>query len=536
MDYRKVLRLHYVNKLSSREIAANCSCGKTSVNEFLRRFNECSELSYPLPEDVTNEFIGELLYKRPGVPAEQQLYRDFNEESVYKALARKGETLKHQWGMYNAVGIVDGKRPLSYRQYCRRYSEWLDSKKITFHIKRYPGINTELDFAGKTLCIHDRQNPSVTTKVTIFVATLSYSRFFYAEGMTLCDIRNWIRVNNNAFSYFGGVTQTVTPNNCKVAVTSNKDWIEPSMNKDFQAWAEHNGTVITPAKVKSPRWKPNVEGHVKLITMHILIDMEQMTFYSLEELNRVLWDKVRAENSRNFEGLSYSRSDVFNQEEKETLLPLPPSKFEYLERKTVKVAQDFSFVFDTVHYTMPRKYLKKELEIRAGENEIHVYNKAGDLVRIHKRSHTPKDWVVIPSDMPKEYADYGYWNVPYFLQKAAAVGPDTKTLIENVIQRFDFPVQSFRSCFGILRFAEKYSREALESCAHDAILAGRCNYTYVANTIASYSTEKVGNKEPVRPSVVTPTGHAAAVTGAYKDDDSRYTLQSLIERQKRGGM
>ena len=111
--------------------------------------------------------------------------------------------------------------------------------------------------------------------------------------------------------------------------------------------------------------------------------------------------------------------DLFRSEEMETLLPLPSNKFEYLERQTVKVSQDFSFIFDKVHYTMPRKYLKKELEVRASETDLYVYNLKGDLIRTHKRSYTPKSWVVIPSDMPKEYRDYGYWTVPYFSQSCS---------------------------------------------------------------------------------------------------------------------
>ena len=146
--------------------------------------------------------------------------------------------------------------------------------------------------------------------------------------------------------------------------------------------------------------------------MHILMDMEDMVFYSLDDLNRVLMEKVDVENRKSFEGLTYSRYDLFATEEKETLLPLPTNRFEYLERKTVKVAQDFSFTFDKIHYSMPRKYLRQELEIRAGEKEIYVYNKHGDLIRTHKRSYTPRDWVIIPSDMPAEYKDYGYWTVP----------------------------------------------------------------------------------------------------------------------------
>ena len=105
MDYKRVLRLHFVNHLSGREIAESCGdCSKTTVNEFLKRFRECPELTYPLSEDVTNEYIAGLLYKKSGIAADQLLYRDFNKEAVYKALARKGETLKHLWQKYNAIG------------------------------------------------------------------------------------------------------------------------------------------------------------------------------------------------------------------------------------------------------------------------------------------------------------------------------------------------------------------------------------------------------------------------------------------------
>lgn len=499
MDYKRVLRLHFVNHLSGREIAESCGdCSKTTVNEFLKRFRENPELSYPLPADVTDEYIESMLYKKPGVSADRLLYRDFNKEAVYKALTRKGETLKHLWQKYNAIGVVDGKKPMSYRQYCRRYSEWADSKQLTFHIQRYPGVNLELDYAGKQLYLHNRRDPEETTKVTIFIAALTYSDYFYAEGMTECDIRNWIRVNNNALAYFGGVTPTITPDNCKVAVARNKDWVSPVLNKDFQAWAEHNNTVLTPAKVKSPRWKPVVEGHVKIVTMHILMDMEDIVFYSLDDLNRVLMEKVDAENRKPFEGLTYSRYDLFTTEEK-------------------------------VHYSMPRKYLRQELEIRAGEKEIYVYNKQGDLIRTHKHSYTPKDWVIIPSDMPAEYKDYGYWTMPYFQQKASAIGPSTRALIDAVIRKYAYPVQSFRSCFGILRYAEKYSPEALERCCKDAVLAGKCNYSYICNTISTY------HREPSRSttSQSKPNEDASiAVSGTYKDDDSKYSLKDLLKRQE----
>ena len=294
-------------------------------------------------------------------------------------------------------------------------------------------------------------------------------------------------------------------------------------------------TVIQPAKVRSPRWKPNVEGHVRIIDMHILIDMEEMTFYSLEELNAVLWQKMEQENCENFQGMSHSRRDLFLTEEQDALLPLPQTVYEYMDRKQVKVGQDFSFVYDKVHYSMPRKYLRKTLEIRAGADKIYVYNEHGDLIRTHDRSYTPKSWVVIPSDMPKEYGDYGYWNKPYFLAKAERIGPNTKILIQNVIEKFDYPVQSFRNCHGILRFAEKYGNAALEECCGNAILYGKCSYTYISGTISMYAEPE---KTPIdrTGSSLKPLSHGedTAVTGIYKDDDEKYSLQSLLSRQKEG--
>ena len=226
MDYKRVLKLHFDNGFSGRTIAKNTGDGqRTAINDFLKRFKECDELNWPLSEEVTNEYIEALLYKKRGNIENDEFYRVFNEEEVHRKLAKKGETLLHLWKLYNAEGEVDGKRPLSYRQFCRRYANWLGNKNVTFHIQRYPGVNTELDFAGKTLWLHESRDPEAMAKVTIFVA----------------------------LKYFGGVTQTVTPDNCKVAVAKNKDWIDPSLNPEFQAWAAHNGTVVLPAKVRSPR-------------------------------------------------------------------------------------------------------------------------------------------------------------------------------------------------------------------------------------------------------------------------------------------
>ena len=72
-------------------------------------------------------------------------------------------------------------------------------------------------------------------------------------------------------------------------------------------------------------------------------------------------------------------------------------------------------------------------------------NKNSDLIQTQKRSYTPKDWVIIPPDMPAEYKDYGYRTVSCFQQKASAVGHSTRALIDAVIQKSTYLVQSFEA-------------------------------------------------------------------------------------------
>ena len=73
-----------MNGFSSRTIAESTGDGKTTVNEFLRRFRENDVLSWPLSDDVTNEQIGKLLYQKPGNVASDILYRGFDEETVHR--------------------------------------------------------------------------------------------------------------------------------------------------------------------------------------------------------------------------------------------------------------------------------------------------------------------------------------------------------------------------------------------------------------------------------------------------------------------
>jgi hypothetical protein len=57
LDYKDILTKRYVLRLSLREIAEQTGAGKSGVHDFLKAFEKCDELNFPLPPGITNAGI-----------------------------------------------------------------------------------------------------------------------------------------------------------------------------------------------------------------------------------------------------------------------------------------------------------------------------------------------------------------------------------------------------------------------------------------------------------------------------------------------
>mgnify|MGYP000955753495 CR=1 FL=1 len=62
LDYKNIIIKHYALSLSGSGIARQLGASKSGVNDFLRAFDKCESLSYPLPPGITNYGIAELVY------------------------------------------------------------------------------------------------------------------------------------------------------------------------------------------------------------------------------------------------------------------------------------------------------------------------------------------------------------------------------------------------------------------------------------------------------------------------------------------
>ena len=293
------------------------------------------------------------------------------------------------------------QKAYQYRQFCERYSKWCEENYETLHIGAVIGQKMEVDFAGKTFDLIDSLTGEIT-KIVVFVAVLPYSQYIYAEGMISTKEPQWIDVNNRAWDYFGGVPPIVVCDNCKQAVISNKDWIDPDLNQDYASWAEHNHTVILPAKVKKPKFKSSVENAVGILEKGFFHDLEENRYFSLRHFNHDLWEKLEELNHQNFKKKSYSRYDQWT-EEKHELMPLPSMHYEHVERKTAKVSSDFHIRFDNAYYSVDKAFLHKRVTVAANSDTVNIYSMQGKLIVTWPRATHRGEWKTDSKHLPANY-------------------------------------------------------------------------------------------------------------------------------------
>lgn len=513
LDYKDIIIKHYALSMSGSEIARQTGFSKSGVNDFLRAFKRCEDLSYPLPAGITNYGIALKVYGSvPGSGGRNENIELPDYEDAAKLMAtRKNMTLMFLWNRYKKKCEEEGVRFYQYSQYCELYNKWCEENYETAHFDAVIAQKMEVDFAGQTFSMTDPLTGEIRN-IVVFVAILPYSQYIYAEGMLSTKEPQWIDVNNHALDYFGGVPALVVCDNCKQAVIVNQDWIEPELNKDYADWADHYGTVILPAKVRKPKFKSSVENAVGILEKGFFHKLEERQYFSLEQFNKDLWKELEALNKEPFKKKEHNRY-YYWEEEKLELMPLPSMHYEYMERKTAKVSSDFHVRFDNAYYSVDKAFLHKKVSIKASSTVVRIYSLAGEFLCEWPRATRKGQWSTNPDHLPDNYKGFTQWNAPYFIQKAQLIGRNTEAVIRTILKSRPYEVQTYRMCLGILNFTKKYSNKALEECCKQAIALNKQKYTFIKNTIsvvaddlgeAGYHHSTSTKKEVVRGGYVMP--------------------------------
>ena len=95
---REILRLKWECQLSERVVARSCNISRSTVGDYVRRA-EVAGLKWPLPENMSDHQLYELLYPRTQQPNPKATFMP-DWEKIHLELRKKGVTLRLLWVEY----------------------------------------------------------------------------------------------------------------------------------------------------------------------------------------------------------------------------------------------------------------------------------------------------------------------------------------------------------------------------------------------------------------------------------------------------
>lgn len=490
---REILRLKHEVKLSLREIAQACNCGKSTVSDILCRAEKAG-ISWPV--DFNDKQLMSVLYppvKKMASPPEPDL------EYIFHELKKKNVTLMLLWEEYKEH-YPDG---LMYSQFCERYKKFKKQNNVSMHKEHKAGEEMEVDWAGSTLSYVYTETGEVK-EASIFVAVLPASSYPFAYAYADMKIANWIDAHVRAYEFFGGVPRITIPDNTKTAVIK-ADRIEPILNKSYRDMARHYHTTIIPARAGKPRDKGADENMVGNVSRRIIAALRNRQFFSIHEINLAMSELLLKFINRSFQKMAGNRRAAFEQIDKPCLQPLPATQYEYAEWKETKVQFNYHVDYDGFFYSVHHSYINKPCSIRATVRMIEIFIGSERVAAYPRNYNTFKRYVTLPDHMPEGHRAVSGWNSERFLNWAEKIGPSTREFIKRILESREYPVQTYRACMGIMRFSKSYSEEIMENASRKALERNTCSYKYfslilkqVTQIIAEDSDEKIIHHDNVR--------------------------------------
>jgi transposase len=490
---REVLRLNH-SGLSIRAIARACSIGRETVREYLCRASEAG-IDWPLPEGLSDEALERKLF-----PSVIRIYGKRtcpNWALIHQELRQKGVTRKLLWTEYKE----ENSDYYGYSQFCELYRQWTKQLNPSMRITHKAGEKLFVDYAGLTMRYTDPSSRE-ERKAYIFVATWGASNYTYAEAHPSQTLTSWVGGHIRALEYFGGVPELLVPDNTKTGVTS-ACYYEPDLNPTYLELARHYGTAVLPTRVNHPKDKAKVEKGVQTVEYWLIAPLRKRQFFSIEEINQALRERLEDLNTRPMQHLGRSRREMFEELDRPVLRPLPKRAFEVAEWKRAKVNIDYHVEFKRHYYSVPHTLIRKQVDVRATDQVVEVfYNRR--RVSSHKRDDTPGRHSTHPEHMPESHRHYAEYNPERFINWAKKIGDLTEQLVNGIFSCRPHIEHGYRSCLGLMRLESRYGKERLEAAAKRALFFGLYSCKGVRNILEA-GLDKVPLEEE---SGVTGKAHA----------------------------
>ena len=463
---KEILRLKFDVGLSLRDIAASCNCGKSTVDDVLKRAQNAN-ITWPC--NLNDKELLSLIY--PPVEARKAAIEpDLN--YIFHEMKKKNVTLMLLWEEYKR-NHPDG---IMYTQFCERYRRFKKANQISMHIEHKAGEEMQVDWAGSTIP-YTEPTTGEEKQAYLFVSVLPASAYPFVFAYGDMKKPNWINAHVRAYEYYGGVPRVTIPDNTKTAVKT-PDLVDPHLNASYAEMARHYGTTLVPARPGKPKDKAADENMVGNVSRRIIAALRNHRFFSIVEINQAIEVELQRFVNRPFQKLEGNRLTAFKAIDKPALKPLPATRYEYADWTDAKIAFNYHVEYQGFFYSVPYCHIGDISRLRVTASVIEVFVDGVRIAAHNRNFNTYRRYTTLPEHMPESHKAVTGWNSERYLSWAEKIGPKTRALIAKVLDSREYPVQTYRACMGIMRLASSYPAEVVETTSKEAIDKGTCTYKY----------------------------------------------------------
>ena len=342
----------------------------------------------------------------------------------------------------------------SVKRYVRKLKP--SARPVTVRLETAPGEQVQVDFGQVML-----QLPDTRKKVWAFVMTLSYSRHRFVRFVERQDTNTWLDCHIRAFEFFGGCPRTVLLDNLKAGVV--KPYLyDPTLNRAYAELERHYGFVADPAKVRTPEHKGKVERSMPTVRQQLVAGRQ---YRDLAEANEkaLAWSMTGIGMEKH--GTTHEEPVLrFDRDERSCLIPLPASRFETPLWKKCTVHPDHHVVFDKSYYSVPTRYVGKEVWVR-GTFQLTEIFLDGARIKCHARAHKAGTWRTDQNDYPEKAKAFLFAHPTWCRQQAETLGESVSLMVNQILAPHS--LMNLRKAQAVLRLADRHGAESLDAaCRH----------------------------------------------------------------------
>jgi len=476
MDLKQIISLH-LDGVTNRQIGPTLGISRNTVNDYMKLFR-ASQYSFIELLCFSNEALSELFTSKTTLDVERQNELMLYFEGVNKARNHPGFTFLHHYQQYVQLAL----NPYSYTQFLEHYRRKYAKEKGSMKLEHEAGKEMLIDFAGKKLHIVDKETGEIIP-VEVFVAILPNSHYTYVEACLTQKRSDLISCCTGALNFYGGVPKAIVSDNLKSAVTRASKY-EADINRSFKDFARHYNCVINPTRGYAPQDKALVENAVHLTYQRIYYPLREMTFFSLEDLNREIRKLLTSYNTLLFKRKEASRMELFQTVERQYLKPLPSSPYELKDYRKAKV-QKMGYVYfspDKSYYSVPYRYIGKETCIHYTKNMIEVYF-YHERIALHQRNGAKGSYITNTEHLSSTHKFYSDWSPEFFKKKAAPHGIYVLSCIESILTSHEYPEIGYKRAMGVIQLHKAYGSERLNNACKRALEGEASSYQHIKNIL-----------------------------------------------------